>query len=71
MKFVKGFTKQVNQGKPEFITEEEYCKLTAEYKEKCDNMFIVSVSEDYCTTGYRFDSEHRVVYLAWAYYPKF
>lgn len=71
MKIVKGYTRQVNGGGPQFISEYEYNKLIEEYDKTCDNKWIVDESEDFCTIGYRFDKDRNVIYLGWAYYPQF
>lgn len=69
MKIVKGYTKQINCGRSEFITETEYNNLIKEYNEKGYHKFIRSESEDFCTIGFSVD--RNVIYLGWAYYPDF
>ena len=60
MKTVKGYTKQVNGGRPQFISEDEYKKLMKEYDEKCDYKRIVDDTEDYFTISYSFfDRPHK------------
>ena len=71
MKTVKGYTKQVNGGRPQFISEDEYKKLMKEYDEKCDYKRIVDDTEDYFTISYSFFEERNIVRLGWAFYPKF
>ena len=71
MAIVKGYTKQVNSGRREFISEDEYNKLMAEYIKTCDDNWIVDETENFCITGFRFDKDRNVVRLGWAYYPQF
>jgi len=71
MKIVKAYTIRKNGDRHEFISEDEYNRLTKEFTEKCDSKFAVEKSEDYETTGYAFYNEHNVYYLGWAFYPDF
>ena len=70
MKIVKGYTKQVNGGKLEFITEEEYYQLMEEYEQTCDSKGVIS-EPDFQTTLYSFYEQRNIIKLGWAYYPQF
>jgi hypothetical protein len=71
MKTAKGYTKQVNGGRPQFISEDEYNKLMLVYDETCDYKRIVHDTEDYFTVSYTILENRCIVRLGWAFYPQF
>lgn len=71
MEMVKGFTKQINGGRQQFISEDEYNKLMLVYDETCDHKRIVHDTEDYFTVAYTILENRCIVYLGWAFYPQF
>lgn len=71
MKIVKGYTKKVNGGKEQYITESEYNELVKEFDQTADEKFIKNSTEDFYTAQYIFYKDRNSITLGWAYYPEF
>lgn len=71
MKIVKGYTKKVNGGKEQYITESEYNELVKEFDSTADEKFVKNNTEDFCTVQHIFYKDKNSITLGWAYYPEF
>ena len=71
MKIVKGYTKKVNGGREQYITEAEYNKLVEEFDQTANEKFVKDNTEDFYTVQYIFCNDRNSITLGWAYYPEF